>query len=719
MESCPICGATSFSDFSGRPAAHCLQCGSLERHRTLVKVFASLPESALPGHCLEVAPLNPFVYGGYLRQRGWRYTCTDKWKNGNPDDPRAVGFIDYEADLVDLFMFRNGQFDLVVLQHVIEEIENYPQALAEIARVMSPKGVALLEIPYDRNTPCTVKAGPNHFGNLWRFGADLIGDIRKHLPRVDVMPMRQGTYSSDLFVCRHEASEKRSDVYMAHGHDANFAGDLRTLLTAMRGRGCRCLKPDEFLAGEEGFLLTIDDGHPNDLTVAYPILQEFDGYAVNFLIPLHADNTPRVTDWAAWRAVASRIEVGAHSLSHTKVGTRPAGQQAAGQTNVAAYFGMPVYDPQPALAAFEYNPINNTVESPAEHQARIIAEVALPKRILEQMLGRPVRFFSYPWGEFGDDAVAAVRNAGYTAAFSVTSTDSSRWTIPRINLPPFAEELRLERPLIATGADMAKTAAQPAPSGFVASEIPIPPDRLRFMAETPDEYRQTGDEIVENLRQLAALRDDAHVVDIGCGYGRLAHAFLRDISFNGTYTGVDILAPHICWCQQVLTPLSSGRFAFHVLDVQSDRYNPDGTIAAAEANLGVADNCGDVIVLTSVFTHMYPEQIRHYLGEIKRILADEGQAFITFFLLDDACRDAAKRGETHYPIPHELTDYCRYMDPDNPLHVIAFETEWVMDETARAGLRLVQPIRRGTWRRSCGGEDFSGSFQDVVMLGHA
>jgi len=719
MEICPICGGSEFSDFSGRPAALCIKCGSLERHRTVAKIFESLPESKFQGHCLDVAPLNRNVYGEYLRQKGWRYTCVDKWKTGNPNDPRAVGFIDYESDLVDLFMFRDGQFDLIVIQHVIEEIDDYRKALSEIGRVLSPRGVALLEIPYNVESPRTMKAGANNFGNLWQFGADLIDELRRALPWVEIAPMRLGSYKGDLFICRHAPAVKKAAVYMAHGHDAAFAEDLRTLLLTMRKRGIKSLRPEEFLAGEEGFLITFDDGHQNDLDIAYPILKEFDGYAISFLIPLRNDYTARVTDWNTWQRVADRIEIGAHSLTHTKVGIHPGSQQSVDQANVAGYFGLPVFDPQPGLQAFEYNPFTNSVESAAQHRSRVEAEVTLSKRIIEQMLGRPVRFFSYPWGAFDEDTVRIVRDAGFTAAFSVTNTDNTQWTIPRINLPPFAEELRRESPDSAASfgplcRNTDKVTVPPAPC-----QIPIPPDRLRFMAETKEEYQRTGDEIVENLRRLAALGDDSHIVDIGSGYGRLAHALLRDNNFKGSYTGIDILAPHIGWCQQNLAPLSSGRFSFQVLDVQSDRYNPEGTIAAVEANLEVADNCGDVIVLTSVFTHMYPEQIKRYLIEIKRVLAEEGQAFVTFFLLDDACRDAAKRGETHYAVAHELTDYCRYMDPENPLHVIAYESDWVIREAEQAGLQLTQPIRHGTWRRSCGGTDFSGSFQDIVILGHS
>jgi SAM-dependent methyltransferase len=175
----------------------------MERHRTLAALFLTLPESRRPGACLDVAPLNPAVYGRWLRRQGWAYVGVDKWRKGNPSDPREVSFIDFEADVVDMRIFRDGQFDLVIMQHVLEEVPDYRKGIAEIARVLKPTGVALLEIPYNKHVPETQPAPANRYGNVWSFGADLADAMRERLPRVEVLPMQWGAYSSEVFVCRH------------------------------------------------------------------------------------------------------------------------------------------------------------------------------------------------------------------------------------------------------------------------------------------------------------------------------------------------------------------------------------------------------------------------------------------------------------------------------------------------------------------------------------
>ena len=41
----------------------------------------------------------------------------------------------------------------------------------------------------------------------------------------------------------------------------------------------------------------------------------------------------------------------------------------------------------------------------------------------------------------------------------------------------------------------------------------------------------------------------------------------------------------------------------------------------------------DVAFLTSVFTHMLPEDVEHYLDELARVLKPGGRTLITWFLL--------------------------------------------------------------------------------------
>jgi SAM-dependent methyltransferase len=196
---CPICASTERAEALGRSGALCLGCGALERHRALARSCASRLESG--GRCLEAGPANPRVFGGYLRERGWEYQSCDRWRTGNPNDPRPVSFVDHEVDLCDLSTFDDSEFDLFIAQHVIEEIAEYGLALDEIARILRPGGVALLEIPFDPRRERSERQPPDHFGNVWTFGADLLEEVGRRFDEVETLPLREGRYEGALLVC--------------------------------------------------------------------------------------------------------------------------------------------------------------------------------------------------------------------------------------------------------------------------------------------------------------------------------------------------------------------------------------------------------------------------------------------------------------------------------------------------------------------------------------
>jgi SAM-dependent methyltransferase len=200
-EPCPICGSTDRREAMEREAALCPGCGSLERHRALARSCAALFADGGGRCCLEAGPANPRVFGAHLEKLAWRYRSIDRWRTGNPHDPRAASFVDEETDLRDLSIFADGEFDLFIAQHVLEEIEGYERALDEIARVVRTGGTALLEIPFDRRRERSQPQPPDHFGNVWAFGAELLDQLRARFAEVREQPLAEGAYSGTLLVC--------------------------------------------------------------------------------------------------------------------------------------------------------------------------------------------------------------------------------------------------------------------------------------------------------------------------------------------------------------------------------------------------------------------------------------------------------------------------------------------------------------------------------------
>jgi SAM-dependent methyltransferase len=207
---CPFCGSEELVEFSGRPAARCARCDSLERQRGLAQAQAGLLAQGDGRRALEAGALNARVFGGYLRERGWVYTSVDRSRKGNPHDPRDTAFIDLESDLCELTQVASDSVSLFLAQHVIEEIPDYRAALGEIARVLAEDGVALLEIPFDPGKERSQSQPPGAFGNVWVFGADLTDYVREHFGEVEVLSYTDGAFRGVLHVCRNPSASRAS-----------------------------------------------------------------------------------------------------------------------------------------------------------------------------------------------------------------------------------------------------------------------------------------------------------------------------------------------------------------------------------------------------------------------------------------------------------------------------------------------------------------------------
>jgi SAM-dependent methyltransferase len=139
---CAACGSTVGRQFrpgpDGRPDAVCPRCGSLERHRFLSLLLGVLaPELRDLDTVVEIAPSRQST--ALLDRVGARRRVT----LDAGYDHRAV---DALASVTALPL-RDGSVDLLVCYHVLEHVPDDGAAMREIARVLSPRGIALLEVP--------------------------------------------------------------------------------------------------------------------------------------------------------------------------------------------------------------------------------------------------------------------------------------------------------------------------------------------------------------------------------------------------------------------------------------------------------------------------------------------------------------------------------------------------------------------------------------------
>ena len=120
-------------------------------------------------------------------------------------------------------------------------------------------------------------------------------------------------------------------------------------------------------------LLTFDDGYADAYQNVMPLLQRY-GFSGTFFVTVNLVGRPGYLTWDQVRAMsAAGMDIESHAMDHLSMAKRAA--------------------------------------------ASLRSQLADSRRILSERTGTDVRFFAYPAGEYGDEAIAAAAAAGYHGAF--------------------------------------------------------------------------------------------------------------------------------------------------------------------------------------------------------------------------------------------------------------------------------------------------------------
>jgi SAM-dependent methyltransferase len=213
--------------------------------------------------------------------------------------------------------------------------------------------------------------------------------------------------------------------------------------------------------------------------------------------------------------------------------------------------------------------------------------------------------------------------------------------------------------------------------------LPIPPFEMRQLVGPTDEaaFNNPGR---TPILGLAPERFD-HVLDFGCGCGRLARQMLQQDPRPQRYTGFDLHAGMIRWCERNLTPHAPG-FSFVHHDVGNALFNPGGRKPAL---LPMPAKSGSISLLIaySVFTHTVQSHAEYYLREAARVLRPDGVIAASFFLFE----------KRFFPMMQDFQN-ALYINADDPWNAVVFDREWLQAVLASLGLGVVRaepPAVRG------------------------
>lgn len=171
---------------------------------------------------------------------------------------------------------------------------------------------------------------------------------------------------------------------------------------ASEGRLVSLTELEAMLAGTQPFrdgavLVTMDDGDPSVLHTAVPILSRHKAPSVLFALPASTDAFTCLTPAELRETAAAGVDIGSHSVSHTSFGALPA--------------------------------------------ARAREEARASRERLEDIVGRPVTAFAYPFGTYADfsaESRAVLEEAGYRTAFTsvhgAVSAGADPLELPRLKV---------------------------------------------------------------------------------------------------------------------------------------------------------------------------------------------------------------------------------------------------------------------------------------------
>lgn len=185
------------------------------------------------------------------------------------------------------------------------------------------------------------------------------------------------------------------------------------------------LSPEELFDLEKnGILFTFDDGFHNNGTNVVPFLEKYEIPGLFFISTQHVKNP---SHWLEF--IQNKLED-----SNLHLDSIPESLQED-------YFNGISED---QLKKMSQNPFvtigSHTISHPNLtecHDQLLFDETQDSKSYLEALTGNSVNYFAYPYGNYNQSVIEAVKGAGYKAAFGIDKVNhlgESRFEIPRIGL---------------------------------------------------------------------------------------------------------------------------------------------------------------------------------------------------------------------------------------------------------------------------------------------
>jgi SAM-dependent methyltransferase len=207
-------------------------------------------------------------------------------------------------------------------------------------------------------------------------------------------------------------------------------------------------------------------------------------------------------------------------------------------------------------------------------------------------------------------------------------------------------------------------------------------------------YFEIGLHFFRLLLDQCDIKRDSHVLEVGCGIGRMAMPLTAYLDPKARYEGFDIMPEGIDYCARHLTP-AFPVFSFQRADIFNSYYNPSGSARVETYTFPYPDKSFDVVFSTSVFTHLPPAGVERYIQETARVLKPGGRCLHTCFMLNAESRAGIEKGLDPYGFRYQIDDFMTN-NLKNVEDAVAMPEEMFASLYAKAGF---DPLSRfyGSW----------------------
>ncbi|TVR38525.1 MAG: class I SAM-dependent methyltransferase [Bacteroidia bacterium] len=237
---------------------------------------------------------------------------------------------------------------------------------------------------------------------------------------------------------------------------------------------------------------------------------------------------------------------------------------------------------------------------------------------------------------------------------------------------------------------------------------PLVPPRGRIFTGQGN-FVAIGNNFLDLFIRHCSLKPHHHVLDIGCGIGRIARPLTTYLNESGRYEGFDIVKDGIDWCRKHYREFP--HFQFTWMPLLNDLYNLESDRDAANLRFPYDDNSFDLVVLTSVFTHMQAGEVKNYLMEIGRIMKKDAHCFATFFLITETSEKYLEQSENPF-FPFRYDNYFLHNKQVKNAN-IAYRHDFAIEMMESAGL-IADQFYPGWWAGNP--RDKCMDFQDVIII---